>query len=521
MSVLSPSQTVERASAPSMRLFGGCFAAIFATSCGFIVRALLLNDFGQLLNLSEAQKGAVQGAGLYPFAISIVLFSLFIDRIGYGRIMVLAFLGHIAATAITILAISWKHYVLLYTGTLILALANGAVEAVTNPVTATLFPQNKTRYLNILHAGWPGGLWLGGIMVLLMGDLDLRWKLALVFIPTLIYGVMLLNQKFPVQERVAAGISYRDMMREFGAAGAMILAYFLLQAFSTILTVAGLHPISQLASIAFAAVVALAFFARYRSFGRPLFVFLLLIMILLATTELGVDSWVTDLMTPVFGRYAGWILIYTSIIMFILRFFAGGILHRISPLTLLCICSLLAALGLLSLSTATSALLVFLAATLYGVGKSFFWPTTLGVVSEQFPKGGALTLNAMGGMGMIAVGVLGGPFLGTILDHQLDRTLNEKNPAIYASIADEPVTSFGMSQHPLDKSKLQALPADQQQIVNDITAKTKQGLLAFVALLPATMFVCYLALIFWFAARGGYKSVSLSTSASGSDVPRR
>ena len=65
--------------------------------------------------------------------------------------------------------------------------------------------------------------------------------------------------------------------------------------------------------------------------------------------------------------------------------------------------------------------MVFFAATLYGVGKTFFWPTTLGIVSEQFPRGGALTLNGMGGMGMIAVGVLGAPFLGAIVDRNLDR----------------------------------------------------------------------------------------------------
>src|SRR5205814_5436775 len=171
-----------------------------------------------------------QGAGLFPFAISIVLFSLFIDRIGYGRTMVFAFGAHIVATIMTILAITWKNYALLYSGTLLLALGNGAVEAVTNPVVASLFPKNKTHYLNILHAGWPAGMVLGGAIVLLMGHLDLQWKLALMFIPTLTYGIMLLGPRFPVQERVAAGVSHRDMMREFGAAGALLLTYFLVQA---------------------------------------------------------------------------------------------------------------------------------------------------------------------------------------------------------------------------------------------------------------------------------------------------
>src|SRR5436305_1967962 len=100
------------------RLFLGCFASMFATSFGFIVRALLLNDFGHIFGLTEAQKGAIQGAGLFPFAISIILFSLFIDRIGYGRIMIVAFLGHVGGTILMIFA---KNFEMLYMGTLILA----------------------------------------------------------------------------------------------------------------------------------------------------------------------------------------------------------------------------------------------------------------------------------------------------------------------------------------------------------------------------------------------------------------
>src|SRR5262249_25912581 len=158
---------------------------------------------------------------------------------------------------------------------------------------------------------------------ILMGNVKVEYKLALVLIPTVIYGFMLMGQRFPVQERVAAGVSYRDMMREFGAAGAFILFYFLVPTLNTPFTGFRMQEINQIISLIIAAVIAIAFFAMYQSFGRPMFVFLLLVMILLATTELGVDSWVTDLMTPVFGKNAGWILVYTSLIMFVLRFFAG------------------------------------------------------------------------------------------------------------------------------------------------------------------------------------------------------
>ena len=146
-------------------------------------------------------------------------------------------------------------------------------------------------------------------------------------------------------------------------------------------------------------------------------------MIPLATTELGTDSWITDLMTPAMnqlGLQAGWVLVYTSAIMFVLRFFAGPIVHKVSPLGLLAICSGIAAVGLYMLSLSTGAM-ILVAATIYGLGKTFFWPTMLGVVAERFPKGGALTLNITGGLGMIAAGVIGAGILGFIQDKSVER----------------------------------------------------------------------------------------------------
>jgi MFS family permease len=507
------------------RLFLACFFSIFATSSAFIVRAMVITEWGTTFNLTEAQKGAIfPGAALFPFAISIVLFSLFIDRLGYGKTMAFAVFAHLVGTIVTIAASkagsSTAAYQMLYFGTLITSLANGAVEAVANPVTATLFPRNKTHYLNILHAGWPGGLVAMGVVTLLMGSsVSWEWKVALVFIPTAIYGILLIGQKFPVQERVAAGVSYTDMMREFGAASAFILAWFLTMATLTVIAVSapsiaqgeGWDKLNNWAPPIVSIICAIIFFAMYKSFGRPMFVFLLLVMILLATTELGVDGWVTDLMTPAFGKYAGWLLVYTSAIMFVLRFFAGPIVHRISPLGLLATCAGVAAIALFILSgVGATVSLVIMAATLYGIGKSFFWPTTLGVVSEQFPKGGALTLSAMGGMGMIAVGVLGGPFLGTLVDTRMDKNVAKESPAIHALVADGDVHAYGMHYKKIDQSRVKALPEEQQRQFTKIQGETKQGTLATMAILPVIMFLCYIALILYFKSRGGYEAQHLT-----------
>lgn len=492
-------------------LFVASIVALVTTSFGFIVRAFLITEWSVQFNLSETQVGALQGAGLFPFALSIILFSLVIDRLGYGRVMAFAWIGHVVSAVLTITAQSYGQ---LYLGTLLFALANGAIEAVVNPITATLFPKDKTNHLNILHAGWPGGLVIGGLTAIALGDTDWRLKVGLFLVPAVIYGVMMLRCKFPVNERVAAGVSYLDMLGEFGWAGCLIVSYFGAHAIDEVMRVFGASLNSV--TIAILTLGPTVFFAlKVRKFGRPMFVFLLIVMVLLATTELGTDSWIAALMTPVLqhlGPNGGnWVLVYTSALMFVLRFYAGPLVHRLSPLGLLAVCSVLAAAGLFALSSVTTAVTIALAATLYGVGKTFFWPTTLGVVSEQFPRGGALTLNAMGGVGMIAVGVLGAPFFGTLQDKMLDTSLRAESPALHAALTAPAQHKFGLEFQPLDQQKAAAVPAADRAVLDRLKIKTNQATLARVALLPVVMCVCYVGLLVYFRRQGGYQAVSLES----------
>jgi len=223
--------TLNNSSGHDKLLFWGCFVALVATAFGFIVRAMIIDDWGTEFGLNQTQKGEIFGVGLWPFAISIILFSLIIDKIGYGRAMVFAFVCHVVSAIITIFA---KGYWSLYIGTFIVALGNGTIEAVINPVVATMFSKQKTKWLNILHAGWPGGLVLGGLLTLAMAETGLigkmsggaigwQWKVGLIFIPVVAYGLMLMRCKFPVQERVAAGVPYKAMLREAGILGCLIV----------------------------------------------------------------------------------------------------------------------------------------------------------------------------------------------------------------------------------------------------------------------------------------------------------
>jgi MFS family permease len=496
------------------RLFAASVIAIITTAFGFIVRAFLLDTWGKEMNLSATQLGVLNGAGLFPFALSIIFVSLFVDKIGYGRAMVLAWVGHVGSAIITMTAHS---YAQLYIGTFIFALANGVVEAVTNPVVATMYSHDKIKHLNILHSGWAGGQVIAGLLFIALGSIAWQMKIGLFLIPAIVYGVMMLGCKFPINERVTAGVSYTDMLKEFGWAGCLLISYFTALALDSVLGVFG-SGLSTAVVWVITLVPTAIFAVKIKSFGRPMFVFLLVIMMLLATTELGTDSWVTQLLTPILKGNGTYVLIYTSLLMVILRVFgAGPFVRALGPLGLLCACSLIAAVGLIVLANAGAApAMVFVGATLYGMGKSFFWPTMLGTVSEQFPKGGALTLNAMGGMGMIAVGILGGPFLGALQDKKIDDTIMAANPAIHKTVM-KPESTFpiirglpmGVTSQALDEAAYAKVPEATRKPIDDALADAKQKLLVQFAYLPLLMAVGFGILAFYFKSKGGYKAVAI------------
>jgi MFS family permease len=511
------------ASSDNKFLFWACFLALVATAFGFMIRGELLDTWGTEFGLNEVEKGQINGVGVWPMGVSIVLFSLFIDKIGYGRAMVFAFAAHViyaivvicapnvlapaGASDAAITAGKLRGYWMLYIGNMIFALGNGTVEACVNPVVATIFSRQKTKWLNVLHAGWPGGLVLAGVLTIAIGTADWRLKVGSIFIPVLLYGAMMLRCKFPVNERVAAGASYREMLAEFGIGGALIVVALIVRemlgndfgfSWQTQLVVGGL--------------AVAAFGVAARSLGRPMLLFLMLIMIPLATTEIGTDGWITSLMKPEMsklGANAAWVLVYTSFIMMILRFSAGPIVHRISPLGLLAVSSVVAACGLFFLSKATG-VTILLAATIYGFGKTFFWPTMLGVVSERFPKGGALTLNATGGVGMLGVGVLGFPLIGLLQENAVRRELPT---ALYAQVATEKEGVFGKYQA-VDPDKVKDLSPSEAEQVTSIADDGKKKALATMAIFPCVMLVCYLILIAYFRAQGGYQAEVLTGHAA-------
>lgn len=510
---------------PSMALFWGCFIALICTSYAFVSRMILcggqfITDFG----LDKVDVGNLAGAGIWPFGVSIIIFSLFIDKIGYKTAMVFSFASYIIYTVMAIMAYGAiqgvegealvvaqaKGYKLLYWGSIILGLGNGAVEAYINPVVATMFSKvGKVKWLNILHAGWPAGLVLGGLLTIGLSDnTDWRITLGLILVPAIIFFVMQIGAKFPRNEREAAGISYIDMLKELGAFGAFVgfglVVFQLGQVFGW----------STNVSWVLTALVAVAFLIITKSFGRGLLMVLIIIMMPLATTEIGTDGWISSLMEHPMkeaGHHGGWVLVYTSFIMMVLRFFAGSIVHKISPLGLLAGSAILAIIGLTWLSKTNGAGMgmIFAAATLYAFGKTFFWPTMLGVTSEQCPKGGALTLNAMGGIGMLAVGILGFPFIGFLQESTATEKLKEENIAIYQQVTVEKDYLLG-GYSAIDPAKA-AEVTDETALtaISEAQTASQFDALGKMAMFPGFMLLCYIGLLLYFKSKGGYKPVDL------------
>lgn len=503
--------TATASGKPDMKLFWACFIALVATSFVFGVRANTIGELQDSFNLSEAQKGNINGAGMWPFAISIIFFSLVIDWIGYKTVALFAIACHLVSLVLTLNATGYESF---YWSTLLVAVANGTVESFINPVVATIFSKDKSKWLNILHAGWPAGLALGAMFCALFPHttlfFDAVWKFrfALCFIPVVLYALLILPCKFPVNERVAAGVSYRDMLKEVGGVGFFIIGFLM---YFAIMQLAG-KEVSMSTSLIVGAVVGLAAGVYTGSPGNWMFLMVLVIIGPLATTELGTDGWMPELLklngpadSP---NFAAWVFVYVSAIMTVLRFYAGPIVHRFSPIGLLVIGSAIAIGGLLLLSQSVGYAIVG-AATVYAFGKTFLWSTTLGLTSEQFPKGGALTLNGVSAVGVLFLGVLGSPFIGYQQDQDMHQRLTRDHGALLAKVDGGVKDSMFGKSPTLDQAKIKDLDEASTKELLAVQADSKRGAFADIAILPAFMLLCYLIMWFYYRSKGGYKPVAI------------
>ncbi len=382
------------------RLFVASCVALVASAFSFVTRGDILPALGTTFDLNQQSRGDIASAAFLGMAISMFVGAPICDALGMKRMLGLAFLSHLLGSVLTVgspyivsSAGPNSAFYILWAAMFLVGCANGFVEIGINPLTTTIYSKEKTHMLNVLHAWWPGGLFIGGFLASIVinwlmglppngvatvdgtatGAVDAAktlfgWqvKAALVFIPTFIYGALFLFETFPVTERVEAGVSSQVM---------------------------------------------------YREALRPMFLLWAVCMLLTASVELGPQQWQNSVITKTSHISGTWILMYTSFLMFLLRHFAGPIAHRLSPVGMLTGSAVLTGIGLCLLSFAYDKYTAFAFATIYGLGIVYFWPTMLGVTAERFPKGGAFLLGLMGCVGNLAIAVIL-PVMGSIYDNE-------------------------------------------------------------------------------------------------------
>ncbi len=539
------SAKTEGIASNASRLLWAGFMAILAAGVGFAIRGGIFAAWGKDYNFTAAQLGAIGGAGFSGFCFGIILGGVIVDKIGYGKLVAVALLGHILSAFVTFAASTPENaYNFLFWGMFIFAYANGTLEAVANPLVATLFPQNRTHYLNILHASWPAGMVIGAGAGYVLGDvMHLNWKMQLAFylVPTALYAIMFMGQSFPKSEAAAKGASFTQMFKDVGILGSLVACYLLSLFFADILkgilaphnaTPEQLMQAGATAKtiglvIGGALVVVAGVITRF-SIGSMLLFILFITHALVGAVELGTDGWIQNITGNLFTPQQGKILfIWTSAIMFSLRFCAHFIERtlKLSPVGLLFVCAAIACLGLRLASGMETFTVALVALGIYAVGKTFFWPTMLAVVGDRFPQTGAVAMSIMGGIGMLSAGLIGGPGLGYCKDRFAGEELKKNNTALFEQYkAKEPskflniesTAAFGLDGKLLGEAKdaKDKATADQKIVVAADQTGDRHTLKAD-SFIPATMAAIYLLLFFYFKAIGGYKPVHLAEELTG------
>src|SRR5947209_4831434 len=423
------------------RIFLVSVLALFTAGLAASLRADIASDLQRIFfdPIDKAHSaemiGSVLGVPFLGFALTIAIGSPLLDAIGMAFLLPLSGICFVIGTLIILfagaLASGAGVYTVIYIGAVVTGIGWGLVETVINPLCATLYPDEKTARLNTLHAWWPGGLIAGGLLGYALSRAEVSWqtKLGLILIPATAVVVLCLGVKFPPTERAASGVSMGQMFREL---------------------------------------------------LNPMFIVLFCSMFLTAASELAPGQWVDLALTRTVHMQGILLLVYVSGIMFVARHFAGALVHKLSSIGLLWCSCLLASFGLVLLSFANSPVTGVLAATVWGVGVCFMWPTMLATASERFPRGGALLMGLMGTAGTLSINFVL-PAMGRIFDSKK------------IEVAGGPEAFKSLSGERLDQ----------------VLGQAAQVSFRAVAVLPAILLIVFGAIWLYDRSKGGFKAVKL------------
>jgi fucose permease len=332
-------------------LFIASCASLLVTSLSFGIRAGILNDLGVEFELNGSELSRIAATAFWGFPVSMIIGGALVDKVGMKNLMRLAYIGHFAGILLTIFAGGfWS----LWISTLFIGLANGMVEAVCNPLVASIYPEEKTTKLNQFHLWFPGGIVIGSLVAFSFGKLGLSWQvmMAVMLLPTIWYALQMERMEFPVTERVANQVSDSDM---------------------------------------------------YKALLNPLYIIITIAMLGTATSELFINQYVDVLLKSVSDN-AILILLITSGVMTFGRGIAAPVVERFSTTGMLLFSAVFTTIGLYMMGTMDGSML-FVSAFVFGIGVTYFWPTMIGFVATYLPSTGAVGMAVIGAAGMFAVSI--------------------------------------------------------------------------------------------------------------------
>ncbi|MGB0349244.1 MAG: MFS transporter [Schleiferiaceae bacterium] len=332
-------------------LFIASCASLLVTSLSFGIRAGILNDLGVEFELNGSELSRIAATAFWGFPVSMIIGGALVDKVGMKNLMRLAYIGHFAGILLTIFAGGfWS----LWISTLFIGLANGMVEAVCNPLVASIYPEEKTTKLNQFHLWFPGGIVIGSLVAFSFGKLGLSWQvmMTVMLLPTIWYAWQMERMEFPVTERVANKVSDSDM---------------------------------------------------YKALLNPLYIIITIAMLGTATSELFINQYVDVLLKSVSDN-AILILLITSGVMTFGRGIAAPVVERFSTTGMLLFSAVFTTIGLYMMGTMDGSML-FVSAFVFGIGVTYFWPTMIGFVATYLPATGAVGMAVIGAAGMFAVSI--------------------------------------------------------------------------------------------------------------------
>ena len=373
------------------KLFIACCLALTVTAMTFAIRAGILGQLSQRFSLSDTQLGWINAMAFLGFPVATMLGGLLYNFLGAKKLVLIAFIGHLLGLLLTMNA---EGFWTLLISSFCIGFANGSVEAACNPLIADIYHKNKTTMLNRFHVWFPGGVVIGALISKSMTDMSFGWQaqIAIMLVPTIIYGYLIVTQKFPKTTNINTSTS-----------------------------------------------------VNIKALFSPLFLFIAFCMTLTTTSELGTQQWIERILGSS-GASPMLIMAMITGVMAVGRYFAGPLIHKFNPAGVLLYSAVVTTLGIYSMSIATGNM-VYFSALLFALGVTYFWPTMVGFVAENIPKSGALGMSILGGIGMFAVS-LWNPIIGGWIDKARLEALAVNNSPALAELAAGQATLANLSIFP-------------------------------------------------------------------------